>query len=173
MRYDPQFSTQTSRLLSNGPQWDSIPRPESYESGTLTIKPLAPTKTKLFETKTACFSFETRVLHVVDVNDTFVHPAIRVYFREGFRRERVKLAEEIERLENELALMKVTLQKEMEYKDNMEKSHHSLLAEQRDLQSQWVSLPYLTFGAGAKAHQRWGLSLGPMRNPNRPHEEIS
>jgi len=59
--------------------------------------------------------------------------------REGFRQERVKLAEEVERLETELALMKVTLQKEIEYKENMEKSHHSLLVEQRDLQSQLVS----------------------------------
>ena len=57
-------------------------------------------------------------------------------FREGFRQERVKLTEEVERLENELALTKVTLQKEMEYKENMEKSHRSLLVEQRDLQSQ-------------------------------------
>jgi len=58
-----------------------------------------------------------------------------VYFREGFRQERVKLSEEMERLENELALMKVTSQKELEYKENMERSHHSLLVEQRDLQS--------------------------------------
>lgn len=29
--------------------------------------------------------------------------------------------------------MKVTLQKEMEYKENMEKSHHGLLMEQQDL----------------------------------------
>jgi len=58
------------------------------------------------------------------------------HFREGFRQERVKLTEEVERLENELALIKVTLQKEMEYKENMEKSHRSLLIEQRDLQSQ-------------------------------------
>jgi len=50
--------------------------------------------------------------------------------------ERVKLTEEVERLENDLALMKVTLQKEMEYKENMERSHHSLLLEQRQLQSQ-------------------------------------
>lgn len=57
-------------------------------------------------------------------------------FRESFRQERVKLTEEVERLENELALMKVTLQKEMEYKSNMEKSHRSLLVEQRDLQTQ-------------------------------------
>jgi len=28
--------------------------------------------------------------------------------------------------------------------------------------------PYLTFGAGAEAHQRWGLNLGPMCNPDRP-----
>jgi len=59
-----------------------------------------------------------------------------VCFREGFRVERVKLTEEVERLENDLALMKVTLQKEMEYKENMERSHHSLLLEQRQLQSQ-------------------------------------
>lgn len=47
----------------------------------------------------------------------------------------MKLSEEMERLENELALMKVTSQKELEYKENMERSHHSLLVEQRDLQS--------------------------------------
>jgi len=61
-----------------------------------------------------------------------------VCHREGFRQERVKLSDEVERLQNELALVKVTLQKEMEYKDNMEKSHHSLLLEQRHLQSQSV-----------------------------------
>jgi len=65
-----------------------------------------------------------------------LHNVIMTCFREGFRQERVKLTEEVERLENELALMKVTLQKEMEYKANMEKSHRSLLEEQRDLQSQ-------------------------------------
>jgi len=27
-----------------------------------------------------------------------------------------------------------------------------------------LTLPYLTFGVGAKAHQRWGHSLGPMLN---------
>jgi len=63
-------------------------------------------------------------------------------FREGYRQERVKLAEKVERLENELALMKVTLQKEMEYKENMEKSHHSLLTEQRDLQTQSVPVTH-------------------------------
>jgi len=68
-----------------------------------------------------------------------LYPVTNVCFREGFRQERVKLAEEIERLQNELALMKVTSQKESEYKENMEKSHHSLLVEQRDLQSQSVS----------------------------------
>jgi len=57
-------------------------------------------------------------------------------FREGFRQERVRLTEDVERLENELALMKVTLQKEIEYKSNMEKSHRSLLTEQCNLQSQ-------------------------------------
>jgi len=78
-----------------------------------------------------------------------LYPVTNVRFREGFRQERVKLAEEIERLENELALMKVTSQKEMEYKENMEKSHHSLLVEQRDLQSQSVSSLYLcVFTAG-------------------------
>jgi len=69
-------------------------------------------------------------------SDTVLHQVANVCFREGFRQERVKLEEEVERLENELALMKVTSQKEMEYKENMEKSHHSLLMEQRDLQSQ-------------------------------------
>lgn len=48
----------------------------------------------------------------------------------------MKLTEEVERLENGIALMKVTLQKETEYRENMEKSHHSLLLEQRELQSQ-------------------------------------
>jgi len=67
-----------------------------------------------------------------------LYPVTHLCFREGFRQERVKLAEEIERLENELALMKVTSQKEMEYKENMERSHHSLLIEQRQLQSQLV-----------------------------------
>ena len=65
-----------------------------------------------------------------------VYSLENVDFREGFRQERVKLTEEVERLENELALTKVTLQKEMEYKENMEQSHRSLLVEQRDLQSQ-------------------------------------
>ena len=31
-----------SRLLANGPQWDTNPRPESYESDTLTTRPLTP-----------------------------------------------------------------------------------------------------------------------------------
>jgi len=57
-------------------------------------------------------------------------------FREGFRRERARLVEDVERLQTELALMKVTLQKELEYKANMDQSHRALLAEQRDLQSQ-------------------------------------
>lgn len=63
-----------------------------------------------------------------------------VCFREGFRQERVRLTEKVERLENELALMRVTLQKETEYKENMEKSHHSLLLEQRELQAQYVDM---------------------------------
>jgi len=75
------------------------------------------------------------VLHT----ETVLHPVTNVCFREGFRQERVKLEEEVERLENELALVKVTSQKEMEYKESMEKSHHTLLVEQRDLQSQSVS----------------------------------
>jgi len=35
------------------------------------------------------------------------------------------------------------------------------------------SLPYLTLSSGRvhKAHQRWGLNLGPMRNPDRPHSQ--
>jgi len=31
---------------------------------------------------------------------------------------------------------------------------------------QWT-LPYLR--GGCKAHQHWGLNMGPMRNPDRPH----
>jgi len=36
-----------------------------------------------------------------------------------------------------------------------------------------LTLTYLTFGACAKAHQCWGLSLCPMRNPDRPHGLIN
>lgn len=59
-------------------------------------------------------------------------------FREAFKAERQQLNEKVEHLENELALIKVTLTKELEYKDNMEKSHHNLLIEQRDLLSRYV-----------------------------------
>ena len=61
-----------------------------------------------------------------------------MYFRENFRQERAKLTEEVQRLENELALMKVASQKQLEYKEQMENSHHSLLMEQRSLQAQSV-----------------------------------
>jgi len=36
----------------------------------------------------------------------------------------------------------------------------------------WVRVPYLTLPylrGGCKAHQRWGLNMGPMYNPDRPH----
>jgi hypothetical protein len=56
------------------------------------------------------------------------------FFRESFRQERLKLTEEIERIENELRLVKVTLDKELEYKDDLEKSHRTLLLEQQELQ---------------------------------------
>lgn len=53
--------------------------------------------------------------------------------REGFRQERLKLTEEIERVQNELELVQVSLRKEIEYKETVEQSHHSLLLEQQDL----------------------------------------
>jgi len=74
----------------------------------------------------------------------------------------VKLLEEVERLETEVALMKVTLQKEIEYKENMEKSHHSLLVEQRDLQSQLVSTGLYFSDDGFES---WGhCSMGLVRH---------
>jgi len=56
-------------------------------------------------------------------------------YREAFKTERQQLNEKVEHLENELVLIRVTMTKELEYKENMEKSHHNLLMEQRDLLS--------------------------------------
>ena len=57
---------------------------------------------------------------------------------------KIKLKDYLEKVENEMALLKVTLSKESEYKENMEKSHHNLLVEQRGLQAMYAFI-YLLF----------------------------
>jgi hypothetical protein len=63
----------------------------------------------------------------------FMYALCCVFRRESFRQERLKLTEEIEKIQNEFELAKVTLRKEIEYKETVEKSHHELLVEQQDL----------------------------------------
>lgn len=69
-------------------------------------------------------------------NEHRMHSKNKIFkAKEAFKTERQQLNEKVEHLENELVLIRVTMTKELEYKENMEKSHHNLLMEQRDLLS--------------------------------------
>ena len=53
--------------------------------------------------------------------------------RDMFNVERAKLRAEVEKLQKELSLTKLTLKKELEWKDSFDNKYHSLLLEKRDL----------------------------------------
>jgi hypothetical protein len=53
--------------------------------------------------------------------------------RETAKREKLKYDEQLDKLETELILTKSALQKELEYRKEIENSNHRLLIEQREL----------------------------------------